>query len=254
MAPEVIACDENPDATYDNRSDLWSLGITAIEMAEGQPPLCDMHPMRALFLIPRNPPPRLKSKKWSKKFHSFVEQCLVKDYQLRPSTEQLLKHPFIRDQPQERQVRIQIKDYIDRMKKSRRAERESEQAAQAMAQAMQAVQNQHHHQPLHAQHPHPHQQQHHHPQQQIHQQQQQPRASNDLASVTAAAAARQQINPMLKNMSIESDDDDDDDDGFAKDDHSAVELLTQKLNSRDDDTLRNNFHVITIYKLEENDK
>ena len=53
MAPEVIACDENPDATYDNRSDLWSLGITAIEMAEAQPPLCDMHPMRARFLIPR---------------------------------------------------------------------------------------------------------------------------------------------------------------------------------------------------------
>uniref|UniRef100_A0A915JRA3 Protein kinase domain-containing protein n=1 Tax=Romanomermis culicivorax TaxID=13658 RepID=A0A915JRA3_ROMCU len=65
MAPEVIACDENPDATYDSRSDLWSLGITALEMAEGQPPLCEMHPMRALFLIPRNPPPRLKNaKKW----------------------------------------------------------------------------------------------------------------------------------------------------------------------------------------------
>lgn len=71
MAPEVIACDENPDATYDNRSDLWSLGITALEMAESQPPLCDLHPMRALFLIPRNPPPRLKSKKWAKKFHGL---------------------------------------------------------------------------------------------------------------------------------------------------------------------------------------
>jgi len=70
MAPEVIACDENPDATYDNRSDLWSLGITALEMAESQPPLCDLHPMRALFLIPRNPPARLKSKKWAKRFHS----------------------------------------------------------------------------------------------------------------------------------------------------------------------------------------
>lgn len=69
MAPEVIACDENPDATYDNRSDLWSLGITALEMAESQPPLCELHPMRALFLIPRNAPPRLKSKKWNKKFH-----------------------------------------------------------------------------------------------------------------------------------------------------------------------------------------
>ena len=72
MAPEVIACEHNSEATYDNRSDLWSLGITALEMAESQPPLCDMHPMRALFLIPRNPPPRLKSKKWSKKFHRQV--------------------------------------------------------------------------------------------------------------------------------------------------------------------------------------
>lgn len=120
MAPEVIACDENPDATYDNRSDLWSLGITALEMSESQPPLCDMHPMRALFLIPRNPPPRLKSKKWNKKFHSFIETVLVKDYQQRPYTDQLLKHPFIRDQPTERQVRIQLKDHIDRCRKHKR--------------------------------------------------------------------------------------------------------------------------------------
>ncbi|XP_041823720.1 TRAF2 and NCK interacting kinase b isoform X6 [Melanotaenia boesemani] len=123
MAPEVIACDENPDATYDFKSDLWSLGITAIEMAEGAPPLCDMHPMRALFLIPRNPAPRLKSKKWSKKFQSFIESCLVKSHSQRPSTEQLLKHPFIRDLPNERQVRIQLKDHIDRTKK-RRGERD----------------------------------------------------------------------------------------------------------------------------------
>ncbi|XP_037136075.1 TRAF2 and NCK interacting kinase b isoform X3 [Syngnathus acus] len=123
MAPEVIACDENPDATYDFKSDLWSLGITAIEMAEGAPPLCDMHPMRALFLIPRNPAPRLKSKKWSKKFQSFIESCLMKSHSQRPSTEQLLKHPFIRDLPNERQVRIQLKDHIDRTKK-RRGERD----------------------------------------------------------------------------------------------------------------------------------
>ncbi|KAM9328734.1 mitogen-activated protein kinase kinase kinase kinase 4-like isoform 1-T1 [Pholidichthys leucotaenia] len=126
MAPEVIACDENPDATYDYRSDLWSCGITAIEMAEGAPPLCDMHPMRALFLIPRNPPPRLKSKKWSKKFFSFIESCLVKNYTQRPPTEQLLKHPFIRDQPNERQVRIQLKDHIDRTKKKRGEKDETE--------------------------------------------------------------------------------------------------------------------------------
>uniref|UniRef100_A0A8C7MRU6 non-specific serine/threonine protein kinase n=1 Tax=Oncorhynchus kisutch TaxID=8019 RepID=A0A8C7MRU6_ONCKI len=126
MAPEVIACDENPDATYDYRSDLWSTGITAIEMAEGAPPLCDMHPMRALFLIPRNPPPRLKSKKWSKKFCSFIEGSLVKNYTQRPPTDQLLKHPFIRDQPNERQVRIQLKDHIDRTKKKRGEKDETE--------------------------------------------------------------------------------------------------------------------------------
>ncbi|CAH2272560.1 misshapen-like kinase 1 isoform X3 [Pelobates cultripes] len=126
MAPEVIACDENPDATYDYRSDIWSLGITAIEMAEGAPPLCDMHPMRALFLIPRNPPPKLKSKKWSKKFIDFIDTCLIKNYVSRPPTEQLLKYPFIRDQPTERQVRIQLKDHIDRSRKKRGEKDETE--------------------------------------------------------------------------------------------------------------------------------
>lgn len=94
-------------------------------MAESQPPLCDLHPMRALFLIPRNPPPRLKSKKWSKKFHGFIDTVLVKDYHQRPYTEQLLKAPFIKEQPTERQVRIQLKDHIDRCKK-RKQEKERE--------------------------------------------------------------------------------------------------------------------------------
>ncbi|XP_047209052.1 mitogen-activated protein kinase kinase kinase kinase 4 isoform X2 [Girardinichthys multiradiatus] len=122
MAPEVIACDENPDATYDYRSDLWSLGITALEMAEGAPPLCDMHPMRALFLIPRNPAPRLKSKKWSKRFLSFVDNCLVKNHMHRPATDALLKHAFIRDLANERQVRIMLKDHLDRTRKKREKE------------------------------------------------------------------------------------------------------------------------------------
>ncbi|XP_039531619.1 TRAF2 and NCK interacting kinase a isoform X7 [Pimephales promelas] len=126
MAPEVIACDENPEATYDYKSDLWSLGITAIEMAEGAPPLCDMHPMRALFLIPRNPAPRLKSKKWSKKFQSFIESCLVKNHNQRPSTETLIKHAFIRELSNERQIRIQLKDHIDRTKKKRGERDETE--------------------------------------------------------------------------------------------------------------------------------
>ncbi|KAM3866565.1 mitogen-activated protein kinase kinase kinase kinase 4 isoform 1-T1 [Diretmus argenteus] len=122
MAPEVIACDENPEATYDYRSDLWSLGITALEMAEGAPPLCDMHPMRALFLIPRNPPPKLKSKKWSKRFLSFADSCLVKNHLHRPSTDTLLRHAFIRDLANERQVRIMLKDHLDRTRKKREKE------------------------------------------------------------------------------------------------------------------------------------
>ncbi|KAG8537495.1 hypothetical protein GDO81_024435 [Engystomops pustulosus] len=95
-------------------------------MAEGAPPLCDMHPMRALFLIPRNPPPKLKSKKWSKKFIDFIDTCLIKNYMNRPPTEQLLKYPFIRDQPTERQVRIQLKDHIDRSRKKRVEKDETE--------------------------------------------------------------------------------------------------------------------------------
>ncbi|XP_029962560.1 mitogen-activated protein kinase kinase kinase kinase 4-like isoform X3 [Salarias fasciatus] len=122
MAPEVIACDENPEATYDYRSDLWSLGITALEMAEGAPPLCDMHPMRALFLIPRNPPPKLKSRKWSKRFLSFVDSCLIKNHLHRPTTEALLRHAFIRDLANERQVRIMLKDHLDRTRKKREKE------------------------------------------------------------------------------------------------------------------------------------
>ncbi|XP_019864172.1 PREDICTED: misshapen-like kinase 1 [Amphimedon queenslandica] len=119
MAPEVIACDQDPHATYDYRSDQWSLGITSIEIAEGEPPLCSMHPMRALFLIPRNPPPRLKMpKKWSPKFTSFIDQCLTKDPTKRPTSDELLRHPFVNDFP-ERQVRIQMKDQIDRMKRKK---------------------------------------------------------------------------------------------------------------------------------------
>ena len=68
MAPEVIACDHQVDAEYDARCDIWSLGISAIEGAEGgEPPLSDIHPMRALQLIVRSPPPTLKDKKWYKR-------------------------------------------------------------------------------------------------------------------------------------------------------------------------------------------
>uniref|UniRef100_A0A8C7GRW6 non-specific serine/threonine protein kinase n=1 Tax=Oncorhynchus kisutch TaxID=8019 RepID=A0A8C7GRW6_ONCKI len=118
MAPEVIACDENPDSTYDYRSDIWSLGITAIETAEGAPRKYSTIP--GLLKVPLTPAvPSLSTKQMSKKFIDFIEGCLVKTYTSRPSTEQLLKHSFIRDQPTERQVRIQLKDHIDRTRKKR---------------------------------------------------------------------------------------------------------------------------------------
>ncbi|XP_013883798.1 TRAF2 and NCK-interacting protein kinase, partial [Austrofundulus limnaeus] len=118
MAPEVIACEENPCSKYDCKSDIWSLGITAIEMAEGVPPLSDMHPMRALFLIPRNPPPKLNVKsKWSNNFQTFLECTLMKNQCQRPSTEQVLQHPFIKDFTNERGVRTELKEHIDSVAK-----------------------------------------------------------------------------------------------------------------------------------------
>ncbi|XP_058520600.1 myosin-IIIb isoform X3 [Ochotona princeps] len=97
MAPEVIACEQQYDSSYDARCDVWSLGITAIELGDGDPPLFDMHPVKTLFKIPRNPPPTLlHPETWCEEFNHFISQCLIKDFEKRPSVTQLLDHPFIR--------------------------------------------------------------------------------------------------------------------------------------------------------------
>ncbi len=98
MAPEVISSPSGPgaEAGYHTKADIWSLGITAIELAEGQPPHASLHPMRAIFLIPTASPPQIKEpESWSDAFNTFLSQCLVKDPNERLDALALERDPFI---------------------------------------------------------------------------------------------------------------------------------------------------------------
>eukprot|EP01133_Synstelium_polycarpum_P011180 gene11180-13024_t len=94
MAPEVIQ-----EVGYDYKADIWSYGITCIEMAESKPPLFNVHPMRVIFMIPNpsRPPPKLtEPERWSDEFNDFLAKCLTRKPEQRPTAEELLKHPFIK--------------------------------------------------------------------------------------------------------------------------------------------------------------
>ncbi|KAL7833246.1 hypothetical protein SRHO_G00302640 [Serrasalmus rhombeus] len=123
MAPEVIQ-----EIGYNCVADIWSLGITAIEMAEGKPPYADIHPMRAIFMIPTNPPPTFRSpEQWSEPFRDFVSQCLVKSPESRATATQLLQHPFIKNSKSNSVLRALITEAMDlKLKKQEAQQREQD--------------------------------------------------------------------------------------------------------------------------------
>eukprot|EP01096_Ripella_sp_DP13-Kostka_P010036 TRINITY_DN3904_c0_g1_i1.p1 TRINITY_DN3904_c0_g1~~TRINITY_DN3904_c0_g1_i1.p1 ORF type:complete len:1241 (+),score=594.99 TRINITY_DN3904_c0_g1_i1:247-3969(+) len=111
MAPEVIDS-KNSISGYTEKVDVWSVGITCIELAETVPPLSYINPMRALFQIPARDPPVLeKAHKWSANFHDFLAKCLEKNPKLRPTATELLNHPFVANCDQDPQILV---DFIKR--------------------------------------------------------------------------------------------------------------------------------------------
>uniref|UniRef100_A0A8C1PBU5 non-specific serine/threonine protein kinase n=1 Tax=Cyprinus carpio TaxID=7962 RepID=A0A8C1PBU5_CYPCA len=110
MAPEVAAVERK--GGYNQLCDIWAVGITAIELAELEPPMFDLHPMRALFLMTKSSfqPPKLKDKvKWTNNFHHFVKMALIKNPKKRPTADRLLQHPFV-TQPLSRTLAIELLD------------------------------------------------------------------------------------------------------------------------------------------------
>ena len=95
MSPEIIACETDKEIYYDNRTDIWSLGITCIELAEKEPPHNELNPNRVMMRIRKSEPPKLKDQRtkngWSKSFHDFLAVCLDKTAENRPSARELLK-------------------------------------------------------------------------------------------------------------------------------------------------------------------
>ncbi|XP_004579932.2 STE20-like serine/threonine-protein kinase isoform X1 [Ochotona princeps] len=96
MAPEVVMCETSKDRPYDYKADVWSLGITLIEMAEIEPPHHELNPMRVLLKIAKSDPPTLaQPSRWSSNFKDFLKKCLEKNVDARWNTSQLLQHPFV---------------------------------------------------------------------------------------------------------------------------------------------------------------
>lgn len=112
MAPEVVLCETFRDNPYDYKVDIWSLGITLIELAQIEPPNHEMSPMRVLLKIQKSDPPTLDHpSRWSKEFNDFIAHCLIKDPNNRPTADELLKHPFVSKNVDSKPLRDLISEY-----------------------------------------------------------------------------------------------------------------------------------------------
>ncbi|KAL4131778.1 hypothetical protein QTP88_009040 [Uroleucon formosanum] len=112
MAPEVVLCETFRDNPYDFKVDIWSLGITLIELAQMEPPNHEMSPMRVLLKIQKSDPPKLEQpSKWSKNFNDFVAHALIKDPVQRPTADDLLKHPFVNGNIDPKPIRDLLLEY-----------------------------------------------------------------------------------------------------------------------------------------------
>ncbi|XP_015432915.1 PREDICTED: neither inactivation nor afterpotential protein C [Dufourea novaeangliae] len=128
MAPEVALSKGSSSDGYGSRADVWAIGITAIELADGKPPFQDMHPTRALFQIVRNPPPNLyRPSNWSQNFNDFIAECLEKNPDNRPFMAEISEHPFLAELPDNeyllaQELKVLMMDACAKGKLERRAE------------------------------------------------------------------------------------------------------------------------------------
>ncbi|XP_015178392.1 PREDICTED: neither inactivation nor afterpotential protein C isoform X1 [Polistes dominula] len=129
MAPEMVTSKTaGSDSGYGSRADVWAVGITAIELADGRPPFQDMHPTRALFQIVRNPPPTLyRQSNWTQNFNDFISECLEKNPDNRPFMAEIIEHPFLSELPENdyllaQEIKALAMDALEKGKEGRQPE------------------------------------------------------------------------------------------------------------------------------------
>ncbi|XP_058802662.1 neither inactivation nor afterpotential protein C [Phymastichus coffea] len=128
MAPEVVLSKAEQGPGYGSRADVWAVGITAIELGDGNPPFQDMHPTRVLFQIVRNPPPTLyRPSNWTQNFNDFIAECLEKNPENRPFIAEIVEHPFLSELPENdfpltQEIKALMNNVGEKGKKHRKAE------------------------------------------------------------------------------------------------------------------------------------